>query len=62
VWRRHLAGYPLTHPTLLQALAARHADFNVTPEFFPLFGAALLHVLETGLGEKWVPEVPPRHG
>jgi len=39
------------------ALAKRHVSYGAKPEHYPVVGAALLWMLEKGLGENWTPEV-----
>ena len=43
-------------PTI-EELGARHVDYGVTNEHFPVFGEALLWTLGKGLGDAFTPEV-----
>ena len=42
---------------VLQKLAMRHINYGVVNEHFPTVGTALLHTLETGLGDAYTEEV-----
>jgi nitric oxide dioxygenase len=41
----------------IQALALRHREYGVRPEYYEPVGEALLWALEQSLGEKFTPEV-----
>ncbi|MGB3508726.1 MAG: globin domain-containing protein [Microcoleaceae cyanobacterium] len=51
----------LRHPEVLkeivQALGARHVNYGVLRQHYPLVGKALLQTLKQYLGENWTPEV-----
>jgi nitric oxide dioxygenase len=38
---------------VLRRLGARHVEYGVLPEHYPIVGEALLYTLETALGDKW---------
>ena len=41
----------------LGKLGARHVEYGVLPAHYGIVGQALLHTLETALGDKWTPKV-----
>lgn len=43
--------------TLLKELGERHVRYGISPEYYPMVGAALLKTLESYLGMDWTPEV-----
>jgi hemoglobin-like flavoprotein len=40
----------------LKDLGQRHVQYAVTPEHYPMVGAALLETFATFLGDRWTPE------
>lgn len=41
----------------LQGLGARHVNYGILPEHYPMVGGALLKTFESYLGAEWTPEV-----
>jgi hypothetical protein len=41
----------------LEDLGRRHVAYGVIPDHYHIFGQALLHTLETSLGDAWTPSV-----
>lgn len=41
----------------LEQLGARHEQYNVVSEHYPIVGEALLKTLEAALGDKWTPSL-----
>lgn len=48
-------------PTL-RDMGARHAGYGVTPDHYPVVGAALLETLEAALGDAWTMETADAWG
>lgn len=48
---------PDTLITPLMAMGARHRDYGVTPEHYPIVGQAMLQALETTLGADWTTDL-----
>ena len=41
----------------LEAIAARHINYGLSPEHFAFFGQALMHMLQTSLKESWTKDL-----
>lgn len=41
----------------IEAIAARHVNYGLSPEHFVFFGHAMMHMLKTSLGDSWTKDL-----